>query len=220
MVIAQNTTAALDRLLHGADELRGWRQDPDPDPVLLRVTGFDQTERRFRYQVNPSFGRDAVSRIPFTIRIQGRFTLGADPATQALVASVSNLQTSMPPAEVKREILRQWVNVPELVLAWAEPRRLALTDSQAQRLRTASDSIAAGIGTLAGALGDGPSPDEDATPAELLAHAQRLLTSGFDTAREVLTREQWSRLPRAVRMPPRAVVPISAQGGIMLAPDL
>ncbi|MBD0321628.1 MAG: TonB-dependent receptor, partial [Gemmatimonadetes bacterium] len=53
-VVAQNTTAALDRLLHGTDDLRGWGQDPYPDPVLLRVTGFDPDERRFRYRVNPS----------------------------------------------------------------------------------------------------------------------------------------------------------------------
>jgi hypothetical protein len=220
MVVAQNATAALDRLLHGADALRGWGQDPQPDPVLLRVTGFDPAERRFRYQVNPSFGADAVSRIPFTIRIQGRVALGADPATQALVASVSDLQASMPPADVKREILRQWANVPALVLAYSEPRRLGLAESQVQRLRVAADSIALGIGTLAGALGDGPSPDENATPADLLAQAQRLLTSGFDTAREVLTRDQWSRLPRVIRMPPHAALPISAQSGIILGPDL
>ena len=218
-IVAQNATAALDRLLHGADDLRGWGQDPYPDPVLLRVTGFEPGERRFRYQVNPSFGRDAVSRIPFTIRIQGRFTLGADPATQALVASVSNLKASMTPDEVKREILRQWANVPGLVLAYAAPRGLALTDAQAQRLRVSGDSVALGIAALAASLAD-PGPEETATPSELLAHAQRLLTSGFDTARAVLTREQWGRLPRLVRQPPRAVIPISAQGGIFLAPDL
>lgn len=214
-VVAHNATAALDHLINGAAGAHGWGQEAAPDPVLLRVAGFDAASRRFRYQVNPSFGRDGVSRVPFSVRLQARVTLGADPATQALVASVSNLQASMTPAEVRREILRQWANVPALVLAHAAPRRLGLSEEQTRRLRVTADSVARGVSALAATLAD-----DEGDPRELLARAQTLLSGGFDTTREILSREQWSRLPRPVREPPRAVVPISARGGIVLAPDL
>src|SRR5256714_967419 len=85
-VIALNTLAGLDQLLHGSDNLRGWGQPSFPDRALLYVRGFDPATNTYKYQVNEHFGvtngtRNAF-RVPFQIAIQGRLTLGTDPARQ------------------------------------------------------------------------------------------------------------------------------------------
>lgn len=52
----ENVGAFADRALHGKNT-HGWGLTGSPDPVLLRVTGFDPSRRAFRYSVNPRFGR-------------------------------------------------------------------------------------------------------------------------------------------------------------------
>jgi hypothetical protein len=221
---AQNVTAALDQLIHGGEKLRGWGQEAVPDPVLLRVIGFDPDARAFRYQVNPGFGVTPARspRVPFSLRIQARFTLGADPATQALASSVATMQASMSPAEIQAAILKRWRNVPALVLEHERVRGVGLTPDQAAQLRSAADSIASRIAPLAASLAGLATADSTRTPGspEPLEQAQTLLTGGFDVVRSVLTREQWNRLPRSLRMPPRATVPLLPSGGISLLPDL
>jgi hypothetical protein len=219
MVVGENVTAGLDRLLHGSDGLRGWGQDTSPDPVLLRVTGFDPSTLRYTYQVNPSFGRDAATRRTFAIRLQMRYTLGADPATQAMMSGISSLRASASPEEIRREILRQWRNTPSLVLASAAERNVRLDSVQRSVLRAAADSVARGVASLASALSEAEDTQAAGT-SQLLAQAQSLLTGGFEQARATLTREQWSRLSILVRQPPRAVIPLGAQTSILIAPDL
>ena len=51
-----NPLGAIDRLLHGQDELRGWGESAAPDRVLLLVRGFDPVTKAFAYSVNPRFG--------------------------------------------------------------------------------------------------------------------------------------------------------------------
>ena len=58
-----NALYAVDRLLHGADDLQGWGQAfVNPDATLLNVRGFDATTQRYVYDVNPRFGSIAASR--------------------------------------------------------------------------------------------------------------------------------------------------------------
>ena len=75
-----NILAGLDQLAHGADRLHGWGQPAYPDPVLLRVRGFDPVARRYRYTVNRSFGDTRVSRTlfpsPFRIAIEVALDVG------------------------------------------------------------------------------------------------------------------------------------------------
>jgi hypothetical protein len=223
-IIAQNATAGLDYLVHGPDRLRGWGQNPLPDPVLLRVRGFDPRARAFRYEVNPRFGPEPTrsGRLPFTLRIQGRITLGADPATQALVASVASMQGSMSPSELEADLVRRWRNVPARVLQYAQVSPLGLTAEQAAGLRVAADSVAQRVGTITKALAEASalSVSGAANSRDLLSEAQRVLTEGYDTAREILTREQWAALPHRLREAPRAAVPLLSNGGISLMPDL
>ncbi|HEY0154243.1 MAG TPA: carboxypeptidase-like regulatory domain-containing protein [Longimicrobium sp.] len=219
MVVGENITAALDRYVHGADDLRGWGQDVSPNPVLLRVTGFDPSTRRYAYEVNPSFGRDLVTRRPFAVRLQVRLPVGADPATQAMMSSISTLRASAAPEDIRREILRQWQNTPSLVLGGAAERNVQLDPQQRSALRAAADSVARGVAVLASALVE-TEITQPAGTTELLAQAQSLLMDGFEQARATLTREQWSRLPLLVRSAPRAVIPLGSQNTILIAPDL
>ena len=77
MVSLVNPLAGADRLLHGANGLRGWGQPDRPDATLLYVRGFDPSAERFTYEVNERFGdtqsaRTAI-RSPFQIGLQVRF---------------------------------------------------------------------------------------------------------------------------------------------------
>lgn len=68
-----NPLAALDQLLHGSNNLRGWGAQPFPDPVLYTVRGFDPVAGRFLYDVNPRFGStraaSAMLRAPFRVTL-------------------------------------------------------------------------------------------------------------------------------------------------------
>lgn len=219
MVVGENITAGLDRAIHGMGRLRGWGQDISPNPVLLRVNGFDPSTQRYAYQVNPTFGRDVMTRRPFAIRLQMRLTVGADPATQAMMSAISTLRASAAPEDVRREIVRQWQNTPSLVLGSAAERNVRLAPEQRSALRAAADSVARGVASLASALVE-TEVTQPAGTSQLLAQAQSLLMDGFEQARATLTLEQWSRLPLVVRRPPRAVVPLGTQNSILIAPDL
>jgi hypothetical protein len=74
-----NLLAAVDRGLHGSNGVRGWGQPHIPDPVLLHVTGFDQTSHAFTYAVNSRFGDVRPARVPnltpFTIVLEARVGL-------------------------------------------------------------------------------------------------------------------------------------------------
>lgn len=56
-----NPIAAVDLLVHGGNQLRGWGQSPTLDRSLLYVRGFDADASQFKYDVNPRFGRSSAS---------------------------------------------------------------------------------------------------------------------------------------------------------------
>jgi carboxypeptidase family protein len=90
-VYLQNVLAGLDQMLHG-NSLRGWGSPTSPDPVLLVPRGFDVTNRRFNYDVNPRFadtrpGR-TLFRNPFRIVIDFSFNLSTDYSLQQLRRAV------------------------------------------------------------------------------------------------------------------------------------
>lgn len=223
-VTAQNLVGGLDHLVHDGNP-RGWgpgRFD-HPDPVLLRVRGFDPAARRFRYEVNPGFGSPAGetgrARVPFTIRIQGRVALGADPAAQLLTRAVVAMDASSRPAELRKHFAQHLPNAPARVLRAADSLRLGLSDAQSSALRLASDSLAVRIEAATEALADALSQPRsaarrDRNADELLADARALLESGAAATHSILTPAQWSRLPREMvhvpRRIPRATIDIPA----------
>ncbi|HEX2189680.1 MAG TPA: hypothetical protein VHG51_12315, partial [Longimicrobiaceae bacterium] len=79
-VDAVNTLGGLDRLLHGADGLRGWGEQNRADAVLLYPRGFDPASGSFRYEVNERFGdprqQNRAFRNPFQLQVQARLSVG------------------------------------------------------------------------------------------------------------------------------------------------
>ena len=77
-VYLENVLAGIDQLVHG-NSLRGWGSPASPDPVLLVPRGFDATNRRFNYDVNPRFGDTRPARTlfrnPFRVVIDFSFNL-------------------------------------------------------------------------------------------------------------------------------------------------
>ncbi|MBC7789796.1 MAG: carboxypeptidase regulatory-like domain-containing protein [Anaerolineae bacterium] len=82
-----NPLAGLDRLVHG-NRLRGWGQVSFPDPVLLRVRGFDASAQRFEYATNPRFGHTRSSamslQVPFRVTLDISINLAPPLTEQAL----------------------------------------------------------------------------------------------------------------------------------------
>lgn len=68
-----NPFGALDMLLHGSANARGWGQTPAVDQTLLFVRGFDAAKERYIYDVNERFGAS-----------QGRMMLSQTPAVLTL----------------------------------------------------------------------------------------------------------------------------------------
>jgi hypothetical protein len=90
-VYLQNVLAGVDQLVHG-NSLRGWGSPATPDPMLLIPRGFDATNKRFNYDVNPRFadtrpGRTLL-RNPFRIVIDFSFDLSTDFGLQQLRRAV------------------------------------------------------------------------------------------------------------------------------------
>jgi hypothetical protein len=77
---ALNSLSALDELINGPANLKGWGQQARVDNVLLYPRGFDYAERAFRYEVNERFGlsssRTQAFRAPFQLQVQGQMNVG------------------------------------------------------------------------------------------------------------------------------------------------
>lgn len=87
-----NPLGGLDQLLHGSDKLHGWGTTPLADGTLYQVRGFDQTARRFTYQVNPRFGNTSPAfntlRTPFRMTLDLRMSLGGNIQEQAVTLNM------------------------------------------------------------------------------------------------------------------------------------
>ena len=60
-----NVLTGVDLLAHGSNNMHGWGQQPQLDPNLFFVRGFDPATNTFKYDVNPRFGN---SRLQTTAR--------------------------------------------------------------------------------------------------------------------------------------------------------
>lgn len=229
---ARNVTAGLDYLVHGPDDLRGWGQLPSVDNTLLTVRGFDPQSRRFRYDVNPRFGRATehgfLNRAPFTISLQARVVVGSDRVLAAFrkgMNQASGRDEALAPPNVRLHLQRQLPNLPAEVLLLDAPQRLYLTPTQAERLQHGADSLAARITGVLDALvaavaiqpPDAPRSGEQHV-RDLARQAVALRTEGAEMVRAVLTPEQWAQLPAAFRSPGSDFVPRPPQQ-ITSSPD-
>ena len=85
-----NPLGAVDQIVHGEDNLRGWGQAAIPDQNLLYVRGFDPATKRYTYEVNQRFGATdpsrSVFRVPVTLTAMMRVDVGPTRERQMLTS--------------------------------------------------------------------------------------------------------------------------------------
>jgi len=199
-VLTVNLLGGLDQWLHGAANLHGWGYGTWPDPVLLYVNGFDPAAKSFHYTVNGRFGSVASTSggitLPFQLALQGRYALGPGRVRQRARAAATTPAVEAPTLPVN------------LVAAILQLRdSLACTPEQVTQLAAISDSLDARDRTLADSMQAVVQQAGDRTdPAIVLARLGPLVAAARDNvrqalarARAVLTPEQWSKVPEALK---------------------
>jgi hypothetical protein len=214
-VIALNTLTGLDQLLHGSNNLHGWGQPSFPDRTLLYVRGFDPTTNSYKYQVNEHFGvsngtRNAF-RVPFQIAIQGRLTLGTDPARQQFNNVVGRGAAGRAnPEALKARMTRLVPNAFLDIIAINDSAKLELTPEQITKLQAGGDAFKIKADSLidkvANILGDSTvkNPDPMTIFAKLqpsMTEGRKLATQAINDAKAILTPSQWAKVPDNIKTP-------------------
>lgn len=87
-----NVLTGFDMLVHGSENVHGWGQQPQLDPTLLYVRGFDAASKTFKYEVNPRFGDNRLSnagvRNPFMVSVDVSYDVGPERERQQLNLSL------------------------------------------------------------------------------------------------------------------------------------
>ena len=140
-----NPLGGLDQVLHSDQGLQGWGTLVPPDPTLLIVRGFDASNNRFRYDVNPRFGSTSLSqttvRIPFRVTVDMSFDLGPPYAQQQLARALNRGRAGHPGKRLSADSIRARFsrNVPNLYTDIIEESdSLLLSREQVDSLRAAS----------------------------------------------------------------------------------
>lgn len=83
-----NVLTGVDLLAHGGNNLHGWGQQPQLDPALLFVRGFDPATNTFKYDVNPRFGNSRLQttarNAPFRLTLDVTYDIGPERERQQL----------------------------------------------------------------------------------------------------------------------------------------
>jgi hypothetical protein len=214
-VIAMNTLTGIDQLLHGSDHLHGWGQPSFPDRTLLYVRGFDPVTETYKYQVNEHFGvangtRNAF-RIPFQIAIQGRLTLGTDPARRQFNNVVGGGRGGRLSADaLKARMTRLVPNAFLDIIAINDSAKLDLTPDQVAKLQSSGDAFKVKADSLvdrvANMLADTTvkNPDPMTVFAKVqpsMAAGRKQATQAISEAKAILTPEQWAKVPDSIKTP-------------------
>ena len=211
----QNTLVGIDQLLHG-DNLHGWGQPVIADRTLLYVRGFDPAAQRFKYQVNEHFGTPTAAnsafRVPFQIGLQGRLTVGQDPARQQIGRMFGTGPDGKPLSkqEWKTRLARVVPNPFLRTLALDDSLKLALTTEQKSRLVTLSEAVAVKADKIAEELADvltsaGVAPDPSVIGARMQGKTQdarKIAEQSVADLQATLTPGQWAKLPDNVKTVP------------------
>jgi hypothetical protein len=208
-----NMLSGLDQLFHGRNDMRGWGQPSRADGTLLYPRGFDPGTQAFRYVVNEQFGQTRSGRfgfgIPFQLSVQAQIALGPQPQQLNIAAILSTLGIglrnfrSVQPGQV---VDRLFANPLDLVLELGDTLRL--TDEQRTRIRALSDTLDLELAPLKAEVRSRVDvvqiqelPRVFGETQPLMDRGRALITTALQQTRELLTPEQWRRLPLAVRDP-------------------
>lgn len=210
-LLATNTLAGVDRLLHGKD-IKGWGQPLLPDRQLLTVTGFDAAARRYRYTVNERFGTPVGARnpfgVPFQLSLRGQIAIGTDPS-RANLRALSGNGGADSVSVVRARVLRQVPYPLDSLLRVSDSLQLDLTPAQRETITAAGKQYRvvadARVDEIVAMLtSNGGRPDMGAIAPKLqqanLALVKAIQES-IKTVENVLTPAQWAKLPERIRFP-------------------
>ncbi|MEP6732938.1 MAG: carboxypeptidase regulatory-like domain-containing protein [bacterium] len=211
----QNALVGLDQLVHG-NNLHGWGQPVIADRTLLFVRGFDPSTQAFKYQVNEHFGAstgaNSAFRVPFQVGLQGRLTVGQDPARQQIGRMFGTGPDGKPLSkeEWKTRLSRVVPNPFLRTIALDDSLKLGLTPDEKTKLVALSDAIAIKADKVADELADvltsaGNAPDPAVIGARMQGktdEARKIAEKSVADLKDVLTPEQWAKLPDSVKVVP------------------
>ena len=218
---AFNLAAGLDELLHGGD-LRGWGQAAlRPDNVLLVPDSFDVAARRYLYRVNENFGSRRTAGgfggfglSPFQVQISARITVGAEqqgggfggrggpggpggPGRPGAPGGAGGFD----PAMMLDRVLPEPIS-PMILLR----DTLGLTDEQVARLQAIADTLVARNAPIREQIRQAFGQTQGGSVGEAFQRVQPQVQEGrghvqaaLAEAERVMTREQWRRVPAALR---------------------
>ncbi len=216
MVSLVNPLAGADRLLHGSDGLKGWGQPNRQDGTLMHVRGFDPVAQSYIYDVNERFGDTQSSRTalrnPFQVGMQVRLQLGPDRQREMVMGALRRIGGGGGGGGAGNFDIRTMLArvAPDPIAGILELRdTLALTDSQvvalapiADSLRVTTDSIAAQLQRAVDSVGTGGDMRTIfPTIQPRLQEGRDAYLKAIESARGVLTAEQWQKLPESIRSP-------------------
>lgn len=228
-VMTVNALGGLDQLLHGSDNLRGWGQYRGTDNTLLYVRGFDPVTQAYKYEVNERFGANRAGQngitLPFQLGIQARYTLGPDRFRDMIRGMIAGGgrggpggpggfggpggQPGAPGGGGPGGFAMGGMNANPVQSIIALKDSIALTAEQLAKLQPLSDTLAA----RNKALGEefqklmkdaGANPDMGALFGRIrpkMEAAQRERAATLRHVQEILTPEQWAKVPERVRNP-------------------
>ena len=211
----QNTLVGIDQLLHG-NNLHGWGQPVIADRTLLFVRGFDPATQTFKYQVNEHFGTpsgaNSAYRVPFQIGLQGRLTVGQDPARQQFGRMFGQGPDGKPLSkeEWKTRLARLVPNPFLRTIALDDSLKLGITAEQKTKLMALSEEVAVKGDKIAEDLADvltsaGNAPDPSVIGARMqgkIQDARKVAEKSIADLQATLTAEQLAKLPDNVKTVP------------------
>jgi len=206
-----NFLTGVDMLAHGSNNMHGWGQQPQLDPNIYFVQGFDPATNTFKYTVNPRFGssrfQTTARNAPFRLTMDVVYDVGPERERQQLNLT---LRTGR-----KGDITQQKMNEQQLFGRYQnslpnpfdqilrEMDTLQLTTDQADSLAALNrnysryrDEIWRPIAKYLAALPDdydlGEAWDKVKTAQDLVLEKMVILGPA---ARKILTKEQLNKLP-------------------------
>jgi hypothetical protein len=186
----KNVLGGLDQLLHGSSSLRGWGSPALPQQTLYTVVGFDTLSQRFRYQVNPRFGRSdpasSVLRSPFRATVDISVDLGRPVAVQQidrfLAVGRSRPGAKLDSTALRARYSRNLPNVYRLVVAHSDS--LFLTRPQIDSLERGEAMYLARLDSVWGGMAGGFSRLPDQFDAQaVLARQEAFLNQAWEINR-------------------------------------
>ena len=185
-LLTVNLLGGLDEWLHGATNLHGWGYASAPDPILLYVRGFDPATARFRYAVNGRFGASSAGNggvtVPFQVGLQARLTLGPDRARDRSRASARRAgagpDSAATPPDLRSPTAPPQPTVNPVAGIVSFRDSLGLSRDQVTALQAIADSL-------------------DVLSRSVQDNVRRAL----QRARDVLTPEQWRKVPEPLKPP-------------------